>query len=115
MRTAADVLPATSWGVRAAGDPAQVVTTLAVCGGSGDSLLREVGRVADAYLTADLRHHPASEAPEGLALLDAAHWATEHPWLADAARRLSAATTVETVVSDTVTDPWTQAARSSPA
>ncbi len=114
-RTAADVLPATAWGVRAAGDPAQVVTTLAVCGGSGDSLLREAGRVADAYLTADLRHHPASEAPEGLALLDAAHWATEHPWLADAARRLSAATTVDAVVSDVVTDPWTQAARSTPA
>ena len=106
-RTAADVLPATAWGVRAAGDPERVVTTLAVCGGSGDSLLREAGRAADAYLTADLRHHPASEAPEGLALLDAAHWATEHPWLADAARRLSAATTVDAVVSDTVTDPWT--------
>ena len=114
-RTAAEVLPATAWGVRAAGDPDQVVTTLAVCGGSGDSLLREAGRAADAYLTADLRHHPASEAPEGLALLDAAHWATEHPWLADAARRLSAATTVDAVVSDTVTDPWTQAARSAPA
>ena len=113
--TAADVLPATAWGVRAAGDPDRVVTTLAVCGGSGDSLLRDAGRVADAYLTADLRHHPASEAPEGLALLDAAHWATEHPWLADAARRLSAATTVDAVVSDTVTDPWTQAARSSRA
>jgi dinuclear metal center YbgI/SA1388 family protein len=114
-RTAAAVLPATAWGVRAAGDPDQVVRTLAVCGGSGDSLLREAGRAADAYLTADLRHHRASEAPEGLALLDAAHWATEHPWLADAARRLSAATTVDAVVSDLVTDPWTQAARSSPA
>ena len=114
-RTAADVLPATAWGVRAAGDPEQRITTLAVCGGSGDGLLREAGRAAEAYLTADLRHHPASEAPEGLALLDAAHWATEHPWLADAARRLSAATTVDAVVSDTVTDPWTQAARSSPA
>jgi dinuclear metal center YbgI/SA1388 family protein len=119
LRTFADrvaqVLPATVGGVRAAGDPDRVITTLAVCGGSGDSLLREAGRAADAYLTADLRHHPASEAPEGLALLDAAHWATEHPWLADAARRLSSATTVGAVVSDTVTDPWTQAARSSPA
>jgi dinuclear metal center YbgI/SA1388 family protein len=107
----ARVLPATAWGVRAAGDPARVVRTLAVCGGSGDSLLGEAGRAADAYLTADLRHHPASEAPEGLALLDAAHWATEHPWLADAARRLTAATTVETVVSERVTDPWTTAVR----
>jgi dinuclear metal center YbgI/SA1388 family protein len=107
---AAAVLPATAWGVRAAGDPAQVVRTLAVCGGSGDSLLTTAARAgAGAYLTADLRHHPASEAPEGLALLDAAHWATEWPWLHDAARRLSAATTVETVVSTLVTDPWTHA------
>ena len=112
---AAAVLPATAWGVRAAGDPDRVVTTLAVCGGSGDSLLGAAARAADAYLTADLRHHPASEAPEGLALLDAAHWATEWPWLSDAARRLSAATTVETVVSTLVTDPWTHAVRSTPA
>lgn len=108
---AAAVLPATAWGVRTAGDPDRVVRTLAVCGGSGDSLL-SAAAVADVYLTADLRHHPASEAPEGLALLDAAHWATEWPWLADAARRLTAATTVETVVSALVTDPWTHAARS---
>ena len=112
VEQAAQVLPPTAWGVRAAGDPEQVVRTLAVCGGSGDSLLRPAAAAADAYLTADLRHHPASEAPEGLALLDAAHWATEHPWLADAARRLSAATTVETVVSPRVTDPWTDAVRS---
>jgi dinuclear metal center YbgI/SA1388 family protein len=110
---AAEVLPATAWGVRAAGDPSTLVTTLAVCGGAGDSLLRDAARSgAQAYLTADLRHHPASEAPEALALLDAAHWATEWPWLADAARRLSAATTVETVVSTLVTDPWTHAVRS---
>jgi dinuclear metal center YbgI/SA1388 family protein len=104
-------LPATAGGVRAAGDPATVVRTLAVCGGSGDSLLREAaGAGAQAYLTADLRHHPAGEAPEGLALLDAAHWATEWPWLADAAARLAAETRVETTVSELVTDPWTAAA-----
>ena len=110
-RLAAQVLPATSWGVRATGDPALTVRSLAVCGGSGDSLL-QAAVAADAYLTADLRHHPASEAPEGLALLDAAHWATEWPWLADAAARLSRRTTVETVVSTRVTDPWTHSARS---
>ena len=105
---AAQVLPATAWGVRAAGDPDRVVTTLAVCGGSGDSLLRTAAASgAQAYLTADLRHHPASEAPEGLALLDAAHWATEWPWLRDAAERLEAATRVGTTVSTLVTDPWT--------
>ena len=110
-RRVAAVLPATAWGVRATGDPDRLVRTVAVCGGSGDSLLGEAA-VADAYLTADLRHHPASEAPEGLALLDAAHWATEWPWLADVAARLSAATTVVTVVSTRVTDPWTHAAPS---
>jgi dinuclear metal center YbgI/SA1388 family protein len=110
---AAAVLPATAWGVRTAGNPETAVRTLAVCGGAGDSLLRTAAASgAQAFLTADLRHHPASEAPEGLALLDAAHWATEWPWLADAARRLSAATTVETVVSTRVTDPWTHSARS---
>ncbi len=108
---AARVLPATAWGVRAAGDPARPVSTLAVCGGAGDSLLGEAA-AADAFLTSDLRHHPASEAPSGLALLDAAHWATEWPWLADAAGRLAAGTTVETVVSTRVTDPWTHSARS---
>jgi len=111
-RTVAAALPATAAGVRASGDPMRVVQHLAV-GGAGDSLLGTAAASgADAFLTADLRHHPSSEAPEGLALLDAAHWATEWPWLADAARRLADATTVDTAVSTLVTDPWTTHARS---
>nr|WP_202420890.1 Nif3-like dinuclear metal center hexameric protein [Actinomadura rayongensis] len=105
-------LPATAWGVRAAGDPGRTVATVAVCGGAGDSLLgaaRAVG--ADVYLTADLRHHPATEFAEqdGPALVDAAHWATEWPWLADAERRLTERLgpgTLETRVSTLVTDAW---------
>lgn len=107
---AADVagsLPATPGGVRVAGDPAAPVRTVAVCGGAGDSLL-EAARCADVYLTADLRHHPASEFREhaGTALIDAAHWATEWPWLDDAARLLCD-TGAETRVSSAVTDAWT--------
>lgn len=108
---AAAGLPKTAWGVRAAGDPDRTVRTVAVCGGAGDSLL-DTARAAgvDVYLTADLRHHPASEFAEhgGPALVDAAHWATEWPWLADAARRLAAATgaPLETRVSTLVTDAW---------
>ncbi len=108
-------LPATAAGVRVAGDPQRPIRRVAVCGGSGDSFLaavRESG--VDAYLTADLRHHPVSEAAEAspVALLDAAHWATEWPWLALAARDLTAAAakhdwTLETRVSTRVTDPWT--------
>ncbi|QFG20890.1 Nif3-like dinuclear metal center hexameric protein [Actinomadura sp. WMMB 499] len=108
---AAAGLPATAWGVRAAGDPERPVRTVAVCGGAGDSLL-DTARAAgvDVYLTADLRHHPASEFAEhgGPALIDAAHWATEWPWLADAERRLTEAAggTLQTRVSTLVTDAW---------
>ena len=109
--TAATVLPPTAWGVRASGDRAAIIRRLAVCGGSGDSLLAQATG-ADAFLTADLRHHPASEAPEGLALLDAAHWATEWPWLASGAAALTRLVDVETVVSTLCTDPWTTASRS---
>jgi dinuclear metal center YbgI/SA1388 family protein len=111
----ADALPATAAGVRVAGDPGARVRTVAVCGGSGDSLFGDVARTgADVYVTADLRHHPASEerANERCALVDVAHWASEWPWLQVAADRLVAAladrgTTVEARVSTVVTDPWT--------
>ncbi|URM94858.1 Nif3-like dinuclear metal center hexameric protein [Actinomadura madurae] len=112
-RRVAAGLPPTAWGVRAAGDPDRPVRTVAVCGGAGDSLLgtaRAAG--VDAYLTADLRHHPASEFAEdgGPALVDAAHWATEWPWLADAERRLAGSSPeagkLETRVSTLVTDAW---------
>lgn len=117
-RRVARQLPPTASGVRFAGDPDSVVRTVAVCGGAGDSLFDAVRAAGvDAYLTADLRHHPAAEAREHQrpGLLDAGHWATEWPWLSDAAARLSAEVrerggSVEVLVSDTVTDPWTSVA-----
>ncbi|MBA9004511.1 MULTISPECIES: Nif3-like dinuclear metal center hexameric protein [Thermomonospora] len=107
---AAAGLPATAWGIRVAGDPDRPVRTVAVCGGSGDSLLDAARRSgADVYLTADLRHHPASEFSEagGPALVDAAHWATEWPWLADARRRLADELGLDAHVSTLRTDAWT--------
>jgi dinuclear metal center YbgI/SA1388 family protein len=107
---AARVLPATSWGVRAAGAPHRRVRTIAVCGGAGDGFLADAAAAgADAYLTSDLRHHPASEylAGGGPALLDAAHWATERPWLDALAALLRTSLPVDTAVSDLDTDPWT--------
>jgi dinuclear metal center YbgI/SA1388 family protein len=106
---AAKGLPATAVGLRVAGDPESLVRTIAVCGGAGDSLLGAArAQGADVYLTADLRHHPASEFREAgpTALIDAAHWATEWPWLDDAARLLGD-TSVETRISTAVTDAWT--------
>ncbi|AGL15308.1 Nif3-like dinuclear metal center hexameric protein [Actinoplanes sp. N902-109] len=103
-------LPSTSAGVRAAGDPARTIRTLAVSGGAGDSFLRAAKEAgADAYLCADLRHHPASEhvAAGGPALIDVAHWASERPWLDEVAGWLRAQFGVTVVVSDLDTDPWT--------
>lgn len=119
----ADALPSTPGGVRFHGDPDAVVARVAVCGGSGDSLLTDAARVGvDAFVTADLRHHPASEAlsAEGPALVDPGHWASEWPWLPVAADHLMqalarhdlSATTVETHISTVVTDPVTGHVRS---
>ncbi|MET9547745.1 MULTISPECIES: Nif3-like dinuclear metal center hexameric protein [unclassified Streptomyces] len=119
---AAKRLPATAQGIRAAGDPDALIRTVAVSGGSGDSLFDDVRAAGvDAFLTADLRHHPASEARERtpLALLDAAHWATEWPWCELAAAQLDQISDrngwgLRVHVSHTVTDPWTAHAASTP-
>ncbi|MEZ7006141.1 Nif3-like dinuclear metal center hexameric protein [Streptomyces sp. AD55] len=119
-RRAAARLPATAQGVRVAGDPEATVRTVAVSGGSGDSLFDHVRAAGvDAFLTADLRHHPASEARahSPLALFDAAHWATEWPWCELAAAQLDEISDrrgwgLRVHVSRTVTDPWTAHAAS---
>ena len=110
----AAALPATAQGVRVAGDADQQVRSVAVLGGAGDSEFDRVRSAGvDAYVTADLRHHPATEARAyGVpALVDVAHWASEWPWLADAARLLTTAlaeqgSSVETRVSTIRTDAW---------
>ena len=55
-------LPSTEWGVRAAGDPDLRVRTVAVCGGSGSSLI-PLARAAGAqvFVTSDLKHHQVVE------------------------------------------------------
>nr|VTO97523.1 Putative GTP cyclohydrolase 1 type 2 [Mycobacterium riyadhense] len=104
-------LPQTSWGVRAAGDPDMLVSRVAVCGGAGDSLLGAAATAdVQAYVTADLRHHPADEHRRAsqVALIDVAHWASEFPWCGQAAEllrsRFGAALPVR--VCTLRTDPW---------
>lgn len=107
-------LPVTAQGVRGSGAPDRLIETVAVCGGSGDAFLSDAAAVADAYITADLRHHRAQDhlVDGGCALIDVAHWASEWPWLPVAAQTLvrdvrAIGTTVETHVSTISTDPWT--------
>jgi dinuclear metal center YbgI/SA1388 family protein len=117
-----DALPGTSWGVRASGDSEATVSRVAVCGGAGDSLLDTVaGAGVQAYVTADLRHHPAAEhllagtlpGRPTPALVDVAHWASEWPWCAQAANVVRAALPgrVDVHVSRRRTNPRTLAAR----
>lgn len=111
----ARVLPSTVGGVRVAGNGDRLISHVALCGGAGDSLLDHPRvRSADAYVTSDLRHHPAQESVEqsavsgGPALLDVSHWASESLWLQGAAERLAEQLPgVEFRVSTTRTDPWT--------
>jgi dinuclear metal center YbgI/SA1388 family protein len=111
------VLPSVAGGVRVAGDPNALVRRVAVCGGAGDSLFDEVrDSGADVYVTADLRHHPASEAREAAAggrpyLVDVSHFASEWLWLGAAAGVLHRSLQdqgfdVEIAVSGVNTDPW---------
>ncbi|MEO5851276.1 MAG: Nif3-like dinuclear metal center hexameric protein [Nocardioides sp.] len=107
----AAAVPATAVGLRVGGDPDRAVRRVAVAGGAGDFLLDELaGSGVDVYVTSDLRHHPAAEFLEkqGPALVDVPHWAAEWTWLPVVRARLQAALgdTVETRVSEIVTDPW---------
>ncbi|MFW0182631.1 Nif3-like dinuclear metal center hexameric protein [Rothia sp. CCM 9417] len=112
-------LPATAGGLRIAGHPETSVQKVALCTGAGDSLFaqaRDSG--ADVYITADLRHHPASEAREQAllnggkpALIDCSHYASEWLWMEETARLLSDALAqrgfaISTYVSTLNTDPW---------
>jgi dinuclear metal center YbgI/SA1388 family protein len=106
-----DALPGTSWGVRASGDSAAMVSRVAVCGGAGDSLLDVVaGAGVQAYVTADLRHHPADEhrRASDVALVDVAHWASEFPWCSQAADLLRNhfGDSLPVRVCAVRTDPW---------
>ncbi|KQN88783.1 Nif3-like dinuclear metal center hexameric protein [Arthrobacter sp. Leaf69] len=111
------ILPSVAGGVRVSGDRDGLVRRVAVCGGAGDSLLGEVrASNADVYLTADLRHHPASEAREAAVndrpyLIDVSHFASEWLWLPAAADALGNVLSdqghdVEIRVSSTNSDPW---------
>lgn len=109
----ADGLPATSWGVRAAGDPDKQVQTVAVASGAGDGFMATAAKLgADVFVTSDLRHHPVDEhlRTSDMAIIDTAHWASEFPWTAQAEEIVRREAGVETSVLDVRTDPWTVAA-----
>lgn len=113
--TVARLAPGSARGVAHTGDPERPVRTLAVCPGAGDSFLEAATAAGvDAYLTSDLRHHPALEHMEAAAdaaavpaLLDVAHAASEALWLPLAQELLAETLPGLDVEIVPVTDPWT--------
>ncbi len=69
--------------VRIAGDGKKRVVRVAVCSGSGGSLIgKALAWGADLFITGDLKYHDARLAEEhGLAVIDIGHFASERPVL----------------------------------
>jgi len=78
-------------GLRYVGDPARKIRRVALCGGSGASLLRDAYfRGADVLVTGDIKYHEARDAEGlGMALVDAGHFATERLMVQGLADRMT--------------------------
>ena len=79
--------------VRVAGDPSLLVERVAVCAGSGSSLMGAFfASDAQAFITGDLRYHDARDAEAaGRGLVDVGHFPSEHLAVTVLADRLQAA------------------------
>lgn len=79
--------------LRYVGDPMTRISKVALCSGSGASLLRDAVRAgADLLVTGDVKYHEAREAEDlGLALIDAGHFPTEIIMVNDVTERLGRA------------------------
>lgn len=77
--------------VKFAGDPALSVKKVAVCSGSGASLLADFfASGAQVFVSGDLRYHDARDAEfAGLGLIDIGHFHSEHFIVEDLAKRLA--------------------------
>lgn len=100
--------------VRMVGSPSQQINKVAICSGSGASLLKEAIRQgADLLLTGDVKYHEARDAEAaGIALLDCGHFATEQPMVLAVADFLEQACvkdglTAQIITANCETDPFT--------
>lgn len=79
--------------LRYVGDPTAILSKVALCSGSGASLLREASRAgADVLVTGDVKYHEARDAQDlGIALIDAGHFPTEIIMVAEMTRQINSA------------------------
>ncbi len=110
----AKILPSVAAGLKVAGDPEQLISSIAMAPGAGDSFMEQALRAkVDLFITSDLRHHLAQDYMESnqtgrqLALMDISHWAAESMWLPLVQKELSKRhSDVVFEVSELRTDPW---------
>ena len=89
--------------LKAAGPVEKDVRIIAVCGGSGASLISDaVVAGADVLITGDVKYHEAQQAADkGLIVIDAGHFATEQPVLSavtDYLRQYAASTGQQLII-----------------
>ena len=64
--------------IRYSGDPSCTVTTVAVFGGAGSSLIGEAVRAgAEAFITGDIKYHAFSESRGKMLIADVGHYESE--------------------------------------
>ena len=109
-----DKLPKVKSSIQVSGKLDSKVINVALCGGSGSSLLEEVRKAeVDVFVTADLKHHAVSdnENMNGPALVSVSHWASEWTWLPELKKQLNMdlaqkQLNSEVLISEISTDPW---------
>ena len=109
-----DKLPKVKSSIQVSGKLDSKVFKVALCGGSGSSLLEEVRKEeVDVFVTADLKHHAVSdnENMNGPALVSVSHWASEWTWLPELKKQLNIdlaqkQLSSEILISEISTDPW---------
>jgi putative NIF3 family GTP cyclohydrolase 1 type 2 len=76
--------------VRLVGDPKRQVRRVALCTGSGTSLLnRFYSSDADVFITGDIRYHDARDAEDRqTSLIDIGHFGSEHIMVGELGKRL---------------------------
>jgi dinuclear metal center YbgI/SA1388 family protein len=110
-----ELIPKTVQGILASDTNNKIVKTIAFCGGAGDSLLNFItnlnknGYAIDAYITGDLRFHPAYQFkldnPQ-TALINLNHSASEYLWLENFSKILQAKTNTKILITKNVDDVW---------
>jgi len=97
--------------IRFVGDIDKKIKNVALCGGSGASLIKQaVKKGAQVFITGDVKYHEAQEAESlGLSLIDAGHFPTEHPvvkMVADFLRQTLDLKQIEIIESQVNTNPF---------